>query len=183
MKYTKRDLYIFGIYILYIYLFTGYYILLPSIPIHPNNHHDLQILKNEISKRTEEDINFFHLTNDSVVNAFIPYVNESKDKLLSVSNSQNFFILFMKYLINRRRPYQLDSNIEPLDTSTAKTPSYPAGHSYQALLVSSYLSEKYPHKKELFDKIALQCDNCRVRAGLHYKSDGVFSRKLFHLLN
>ena len=44
-------------------------------------------------------------------------------------------------------------NIQPLNISTAETPSYPAGHAYQALLVSSYLSKKYPEKKKLFPQV------------------------------
>ena len=92
-------------------------------------------------------------------------------------------ILFFKYLINRRRPYQIDENLNPLSTLTSQTPAYPAGHAYQAILLASRLSEKYPDKKDLFNKIALDCDKCRVRAGIHYVSDGEFSRTLFKIFN
>ena len=184
MKIKKNKLiFIILIYILYINLLPGYYTLLPTLPVYPNNYEDLKIMKQEISQQTQSDIKFFFLTNKTVVNAFMPYVSESRNKLLNISTSHNNMILMIKYLINRRRPYQIDKNIQPLNISTAETPSYPAGHAYQALLVSSYLSKKYPEKKKLFDKIAIQCDNCRVKAGLHYKSDGEFSRKLFYLLN
>ena len=63
------------------------------------------------------------------------------------------------------------------------TPAYPAGHSYQAYLLSKYLSKKYPNKRELFRKIALRCDDCRVKAGLHYPSDGEFSRYIVDIIN
>ena len=43
------------------------------------------------------------------------------------------------------------------------------------------LSEKYPEKKKLFEKIAKKCDLCRVQAGLHYPSDGEYSKKLVDL--
>ena len=89
----------------------------------------------------------------------------------------------MKNLINRKRGYQIDPEINPLNVSTAQTPSFPAGHAYQALLLASYLSKKYPDKKNLFDEIAFKCDDCRIKAGLHYKSDGEFSRKLFSFFN
>ena len=71
----------------------------------------------------------------------------------------------------------------PLSTKTSRTPAYPAGHAYQALLVAKYLSNKYPEKKKLFNNIAFKCDDCRVKAGIHYRSDGDFSRKIFKYFN
>ena len=71
-----------------------------------------------------------------------------------------------------------DIKIKPIDKSTAQTPAFPAGHAFQAYLLSKKLSEKYPEKKKLFEKIAKKCDLCRVQAGLHYPSDGEYSKKL-----
>ena len=109
--------------------------------------------------------------------------NEKEEDLIKVLTSQNYIINFFKYSINRRRPYQIDKNLNPLSTKTSRTPAYPAGHAYQALLLAKYLTDKYPEKRELFNKIALRCDDCRVTAGIHYKSDGEFSRKLFKFFN
>ena len=53
-----------------------------------------------------------------------------------------------KYLINRARPEQVDPSIKPIDKSTAQTPAFPAGHAFQAYLLSKKLSEKYPEKKK-----------------------------------
>ena len=171
------------LYVIYTVITPGYLTFLPSLPVHPNNYKDTQVVKVEISNRTKEDEDMFYLTNESVVNAFLPFVDESEEELTDVSLSQNHIILFFKYLINRRRPYQVDPSIKPLNVSTSQTPSYPAGHAYQALVVSKYLSRKYPGKKSLFESIAKNCDLCRVRAGLHYTSDGEFSRQLFNLFN
>jgi len=77
----------------------------------------------------------------------------------------------------------LDKAIKPINVETVQTPAYPAGHAYQAYLVAKKLSLKYPRKKRLFYNIALRCDICRVKAGLHYPSDGIFSRKLVDLFN
>ena len=96
---------------------------------------------------------------------------------------KDLLLNFFKYTINRRRPYQIDTDLKPLSTKTSNTPAYPAGHAYQALLLASHLSKKYPEKKELFDSIAAKCDECRVKAGIHYKSDGEFSKRLFHFFN
>ena len=179
----KKILFILAVYVIYINLFKGYISYYPSIPVYPNNNTDLKIMKKEMAKRTQEDIDFFFKTNDSVAFAFLPYVNENEEDLRKIVISQNNIINFFKYSINRRRPYQIDENLSPLSTKTSGTPAYPAGHAYQALLLAKYLSKKYPEKKELFNNLALKCDECRVKAGIHYKSDGEFSRKLFNIFN
>lgn len=179
----KKIVFILLIYLIYTNFLKGYYSYYPTIPIYPNNEKDLLVLKKKMKDITTEEKDLFFKTNDSVIYAFLPYVSESKEELLRVSLSQNYIILFFKYLINRRRPYQIDKNINPLSTKTSQTPSYPAGHAYQALLVSKYLSKKYPEKKELFKDIADKCDECRVKAGIHYLSDGIFSKKLFNFFN
>ena len=171
------------IYLILIIIFEGYYRLYPSIPIYPNNYHDLVIMKKEMNNRNKKDIDFFFKTNKSVVYAFLPFVDDKLEDLIKISLSQNHIIFFFKNLINRRRPYQIDTNLFPLSTKTSRTPSYPAGHAYQALLVAKYLGIKYPEKKNLFNNIAFKCDDCRVKAGIHYKSDGEFSRKIFEYFN
>ena len=171
------------IYIIYISIFNGYFIILPTIPIYPNNKKEIQKLKEIIKNRSKSDIDFFYLTNESVSHAFKPYVLESINQLDAISTSQNYIILILKYIINRARPEQVNKKIIPINKDNAKTPAYPAGHSYQAYLLSKYLSKKYPNKRELFRKIALRCDDCRVKAGLHYPSDGEFSRYIVDIIN
>lgn len=182
-KQIKKIIFILVVYIIYINFFKGYFSYLPTIPIYPNNEKDLAQMKSIMKTRTQEDVNYFFKTNHSIVAAFLPYVNEDKDKLEEIELSQNRIILFFKNIINRRRPYQIDTELKPLSTKTSQTPAYPAGHAYQALLLASHLSKKYPEKKELFYSIAAKCDDCRVKAGIHYKSDGEFSKRLFHLFN
>ena len=87
-----------------------------------------------------------------------------------------------KYVINRARPEQVDKSIKPIDTSTAQSPAHPAGHAFQAYVLSKKLGEKYPNKKEALDRVARRCDMCRVQAGLHYPSDGLYSKRLVNLL-
>jgi len=163
----------------------GYIVVYPSIPIYPNNYEEINITKKLINERTKKDIELFHLTNIYPAEAFVPYVNETSDVLDKMATSQNNIVLFFKYMINRRRPWQIDKEVNPLDhKGTADTPAYPAGHAFQTYYVAKILSKKYPDKKELFHKIALDCDYCRVKAGIHYISDGIFARKLVdHLYN
>ena len=171
------------LYIIYITLFKGYNIYYPTFPVYPDNHEELKVVRQEIATRTPGDVDFFFLTNDSVAGAFLPHVDESLEELDNIVVSHNFIVNFFKYLINRRRPYQIDETIKPLSTKTSQTPAYPAGHAYQALLLAKHLSKKYPEKEKLFYELAERCDYCRVKAGLHYPSDGQFSKRLFELFN
>ena len=155
----------------------------PTIPLYPDNKNESVLVKNTINLRTKEDVNFFYLTNKSVIHAFKPYVSESESYLKKKSTEQNYIILFFKYLINRARPEQVDYSIKPIDTSTAQTPAFPAGHAYQAYYLEKHLSKKYPEKSNLFKKIAKECDLTRVKAGLHYPSDGNFSKHLVEFFN
>ena len=54
------------------------------------------------------------------------------------------------------------------------TPSYPSGHSAQAILVANALSDKYPKLKETLQKTARLISYSRNVAHEHYKSDSTF---------
>ncbi len=179
----KKIIYIITIYIICIHILpAGYIRILPSIPIYPDNMKEAIEVKEFIKHRTKKDIKFFHLTNKSVIYAFLPHVNMSYKALETLELSVVPTILFFKYLINRARPEQIDKTIIPLDKSTARTPAYPAGHAYQAYFLAKSLSKKYPEKRDILNKIALECDLTRVKAGLHYPSDGRFARQLVDML-
>lgn len=152
-----------------------------TIPIYPCN--ELDKVKEAIKYRTQSDIDMFNLTDKSISYAFSPIVNESVEELNSIFETQERFILFFKNLINRPRPEQIDSSIVPLISTTANTPAYPAGHAYQAYYLAKFLSKKYPDKKKQLYDIAIMCDKCRVSAGIHYPSDGIFSKFLVYFLN
>lgn len=174
--------------LLFIYLIViknnkGYLNFLPTISIYPDNFLELKLVKEKIKNRSKKDVEMFYLTNESVSNVFLPYVLETKDELDILITRQNYIIYFFKYVINRRRPWQMDKNIKPLNIDTAQTPAYPAGHAYQAYLLYKVLSKKYPKLKNIFFKLAIECDECRVKAGLHYPSDGVYARKLVDYYN
>lgn len=169
-----------SIYIILLTYFKGYHSFYPSIPIYPNNEKEIKFVIQSINTRTQDDINFFYKTNKSVVYAFLPFVNENTEELSKIILNPLVItiVLFSKTLINRSRPEQVDNSIIPLNKDTAQTPSYPAGHAFQAYVLYKYLSKKYPDKEKLFKELALKCDECRIKAGLHYPSDGIYSRQL-----
>lgn len=178
-------IYYFILYILLLLILPKRYNWeLPVIPIYPCNTSESIMVFYENSKLTEKDKKFFELTDPSIIYAFLPHVEENERDLenIIISFKVTSVILFFKYSINRARPYQINEDIKPLKSNTGSTPSYPAGHAFQAYYLSHVLSQKYPEKKDLFDKIARKCDKVRVKAGIHYPSDGNFSKRLVDML-
>ena len=169
------------ILIIFYFIFPTYYFFIPSIPIYPGSREESKIVAINLNQITSVEKEFFYLTNPSVSYAFLPLVNEDINQLNKIILEPSTFIKILKYSINRARPEQVNFNIKPIDTSTAKTPAFPAGHAFQAYYLAKKLSKKYPEKKEEFKKIANDCDLIRVKAGLHYPSDGVFSKYLVNL--
>lgn len=186
MKYYKGLIGLIVIYICFILINEAYFKFYPTIPIYPNSRDEIKIVKNLMKNRTKKDIDLFHKTNITTTKAFLPFVDESEIDLRkieidlrNIEISFHYKLLAYKYLINRIRPWQLDREIIPIDKyTTAMTPAYPAGHAYCAYFIAKHLTKLYPHKKELFYRIALDCDLCRIKAGLHYPSDGQFAREL-----
>lgn len=174
--------YLFFYLLVYIYSLPKYTSFLPTIPIYNNNEAN-SVLKQSLL-RNAEDIEFFNLTDPSVCFAYLPYVNESIEELNKIVTQPIilFTIFFFKYIINRPRPYQINKNIEKLNSNTDKTPSYPAGHAFQAYALTHVLKKKYKNKDELFDNISVKCDETRIKGGIHYKSDGEFSKILVDIL-
>lgn len=171
---------IFVIIVLVIYAYTlpRYINNLPTIPVYDNS--EATIVKEISDKRTFVDEEFFWLTDPSIAYAFLPHVKENIKELSDIitDTMSTFIVLSFKYLINRPRPYQINKEIDYLESKTGNTPALPAGHAYQAYYLAYILSKRYPNKKEEFDNIAKNCDDVRVKAGIHYPSDGKFSKTL-----
>ena len=64
--------------------------------------------------------------------------------------------------------------------SVASPPAFPAGHAAQAYILANYLKKIYPEKKEIIEKVAEKCNDCCIKAGLHYPSDGMYSKLIFY---
>jgi len=95
-------------------------------------------------------------------------------------------IRHFKNNFNRPRPYQVadlyNKVLNRFKTGTAKTPSYPSGHSMQPMIVALHYSKKYPEHKDEFIRGAKICGYGRVIAGLHYPSDYDAGIELAHKL-
>ena len=80
-------------------------------------------------------------------------------------------ILELKKYHNRKRPYELDKNLNPIVLRSMQTPSYPSGHSVQGTLIAKVLGKKYPKAKSAFAKTGKNISYSRRVARAHYKSD------------
>ena len=86
-------------------------------------------------------------------------------------------ILELKKYHDRKRPYELDKNLKAVKMKSMNTPSYPSGHSAQAILIASALKDKYG-KEKAFMQTAKNISDSRGIAHAHYKSDSVNGIKL-----
>jgi len=174
---------IYLLVLIFLYTRPRYTPYLPTIPFLYDNR-EAEIVLKETKTRTIMDEKFFKLTDPSIVYGFIDHVEESKDNLEKmITRPLILGILFsLKYSINRPRPYQINKEIKPLHSKTGNTPALPAGHAFQAYYLASVLSRKYPEKKALFNNIAKRCDTVRVKAGIHYPSDGALAKKIVNIL-
>jgi hypothetical protein len=130
----------------------------------------------------------------SVLNRYVSYDKESPieaykrfaksrglniDKTLeSIIEDSKYVIVGLKYKYQRPRPYQLGhyykTKLTPYPSCVATTPSYPSGHTVQAVLLSSYLSAKLPNESEVLLRMAQDISVSRLYLGLHYSSDASF---------
>lgn len=181
--------YLIYIVLLYILLLvitpTGYYYGVPSwVPTYPNNKEELTKVVEARKGISQELVRFHKRTDPSVIFAFYDFFKEkgihySLQKIQDYILSWNVIIPIhiLKFIHNRKRSYQYIPDIN-LPTDTGYTPSYPSGHAYQAYTLAKILGKEYPQYQIELIKLAEKCDYVRVAAGLHYPSDGQYSRWL-----
>lgn len=162
-----------------------YYKFLPTLDIFYDNS-EAAVVKRLASRRTLEDEEFYEMTDMTIADVFAPHckgdltVEDLEDITLRPHVKSTIF--FLKYLINRPRPYQIDPTIDNLPSETGHTAALPAGHACQAYYLAKVLGRRYPEKKDLFFRLAKRCDDARVIAGIHYPSDGRLSKILARIL-
>jgi hypothetical protein len=111
---------IFSPYPRYLFYFPSFYFY--------SNKKEADLVYKLTTERTYENEQIFYITDKFISNLFSNYVKEDKtilDKYIT-EPKVIFVILFLKYIMNRARPYQVNTNIIPLNSTTDKTPSYPS---------------------------------------------------------
>ena len=181
--FVKNILYLILIIVLIKYLsgfmYSRYYSVLPTLRVYPDNKTEIDIIKEDfIEKRTKEDIDFFYLTDESVIYAFKNMVPMSLNSMQNIIFELKVIvvILFLKTIINRPRPIQIDNTLNILVSKSANTAAYPSGHTIQAYYLAKKLSKQFPDKKEELFNMAKKCGYARIYAGLHYPSDNDFGK-------
>jgi hypothetical protein len=155
----------------------------PTIPIYPDNNKEIDfMIKEYISKRTQDDIDFFYLTDDIPIVAFKSKISEELYKKLNeivMSPEVLIKIILYKSIFNRARPMQVSpEKINAPKSMTADTPAYPSGHAYQSYYAAKLLSKWEPARKKEWDEIAERAAYIRVYMGIHYPSDVRYARQL-----
>jgi len=93
----------------------------------------------------------------------------------------------LKYRFNRPRPFQLayylGVDVQEFNSSTAKTPSFPSGHSAQSTLQALVLADQFPDLKDKLIKIADKVSESRLVGGHHYPSDIEYGEQLGYWLH
>lgn len=88
----------------------------------------------------------------------------------------------LKYRFNRPRPYQLapyhNVDMTIFGSDTAKTPSFPSGHTAQSRLVARIIGDVYPELKEDAMELADEISKSRRVGGHHFKSDVDYGEKI-----
>jgi len=164
-----------------------YYMWYPTIPLYPDNNKEIEfMIKKYISKRTQDDIDLFYLTDKNPVSGFEFKITENQYKTLRTTiRSENIVreIRLYKYMFNRARPSQVaPEKINSIKLLSDDSPSYPSGHAYQSFYAAKLLTKWEPARKKEWDEIAERTSYIRVYMGIHYPSDVEFSRSLVNRL-
>ena len=129
---------------------------------------------------------------DDVLKVFDNYCKDNnlkynKEYYNSVLKESGRIILKLKYYYNRPRPYQIaefygipDFKIHNLDS--AKTPSYPSGHTTQAHLIAELLGKEHSGHYIQFKKLADFVSESRLMARAHYPSDCRFGKEVAQVI-
>ena len=155
----------------------------PTIPVYPDNNKEIDFMVKEyISKRTQDDVALFHLTDANPIDGFKSKITEEQYKILNniiTSTKVTSEIIFYKIIFNRARPIQVaPEKLNAPKSTTAYSPAYPSGHAYQSYYAAKLLSKWEPARKKEWDEIAERIAHIRVYMGIHYPSDVEFARHL-----
>ena len=91
-------------------------------------------------------------------------------------------IIKLKYKFNRPRPFQLAKvhclDLMKYDSETAKTPSYPSGHTTQGRVLAIYLSKLYPELQDQFEAVSDTISLSRMVGCHHFPSDVAYGNQI-----
>lgn len=152
---------------------------------YPHNENEIPMVLNQyVYRRTRSDVDFFFLTDKSIIPAFqniVPAVSKNKMEAILFSGKVFSVITFYKRIYNRARPFQVApellnyENGNLLKSQSAATPSYPSGHAFQSYYLARHLALHFPAKRIELIAIAKRISDIRIIGGLHFPSDRDFA--------
>ncbi len=91
-------------------------------------------------------------------------------------------VIKLKYKFNRPRPFQLAKvhclDLMKYDSETAKTPSYPSGHTTQGRVLAIYLSKLHPELQDQFEAVSDTISLSRMVGCHHFPSDVTYGNQI-----
>jgi undecaprenyl-diphosphatase len=88
-----------------------------------------------------------------------------------------------KYLIKRKRPFEIDSNIDLMETMSFDKFSFPSGHTFHVFILIYLLKKSGDIKKEsMIDMLPMIVGLSRIYLGVHYPSDVIGAYIFFKLV-
>jgi hypothetical protein len=108
---------------------------------------------------------------------------EIYDGMMKLLHESSIFILKIKYYYNRPRPYQVAKRLgyeySAMDSESARTPSYPSGHTIQSMMLADYLGQYFYEHKSYFYEVADRISMSRIFGGYHFPSDIRYGKMIF----
>ena len=113
----------------------------------------------------------------------LPLSKEEEKSLREIVSEAANLVLELKFHYNRPRPFQEAKRLGKKDfkrepSETAKTPSYPSGHTAQSRMLAKILGNLFPEHQTAFLDISIDCSLSREHGGVHFKSDNDFGTQV-----
>ena len=167
------------------------YIQIPDFP-RGDMQREMAIVRKFVSTRTDEDVESVANNDEDSFYSIKEYLKKIKvafheDELRGMVKQAVPTIRHFKNKFNRKRPFEIDGNLDVLGSKTNKTRSYPSGHSTQSMIIGLYASEKFPEHRDGIMQAAKEVGMGRVKAGFHFLSDHLagqmLGQKMFEMMN
>jgi len=166
------------------------YIQIPDFP--KDDVKEMGTIRKLISTRTDKDVESVANNDEDSFYSIKQYMKKMKvefheNELRDIVQQAVPTIRHFKNKFNRKRPFEIDGNLDVLGSTTNKTRSYPSGHSTQAMIIALYVAQKFPEHKDGLMEAAKEVGIGRVKAGFHFLSDHIAGQmlgtKMFEQMN
>lgn len=153
---------------------------------------ELKLLTEKTGKLTSEEKKLCDDLDEDIYEFFEKFCDKigldvREDELEAVADKYWGIVSYIKFKLNRPRPFQLGwyyklKLFPNVQSKSANSAAYPSGHTFEFLLLIDYLTKKHPEHKEKFGQLYKKIRDVRILSGVHYPSDTKGSEILFKML-